>query len=92
MALLPGTVIVIIMCFLSGFGVSQQNTLGGGGGGGAGVGMFPDLGKLVKAMTEKPVLDLAGDKSAAGALTVLLFVCLVYFSLVVLVVREIYRY
>ncbi|XP_050720849.1 nuclear pore complex protein Nup98-Nup96-like isoform X5 [Eriocheir sinensis] len=47
----------------NGFPMSQQNALGGAAGGG--MGMFPDLGKLVKAMTEKPVLDLAGDKSSA---------------------------
>ncbi|MPC21386.1 Nuclear pore complex protein Nup98-Nup96 [Portunus trituberculatus] len=48
----------------SGFGVAQQNLLGGGG---AGTGLFPDLGKLVKAMTEKPIFDLAVEgKSGAG--------------------------
>lgn len=44
-----------------------------GGAAGAGMGMFPDLGKLVKAMTEKPVLDLAGDKSSAGTMMFFVF-------------------
>lgn len=52
--------------------MSQQNALGGAAG--AGMGMFPDLGKLVKAMTEKPVLDLAGDKSSAAGTLVFVYV------------------
>ncbi|XP_063884197.1 nuclear pore complex protein Nup98-Nup96-like isoform X2 [Scylla paramamosain] len=39
----------------TGFGTAQQNMLGGGG---AGSGFFLDLGKLVKAITEKPIFDL----------------------------------
>lgn len=42
------------------------------GAGGAGTGLFPDLGKLVKAMTEKPILDLAVEgkgSSTAGDLS-----------------------
>ncbi|XP_066985536.1 nuclear pore complex protein Nup98-Nup96 isoform X4 [Macrobrachium rosenbergii] len=48
----------------AGFGFPQQNTLGGGMSGG----VFPDLGKLVKAMTEKPIFDIAvSNKSMASA-------------------------
>ncbi|XP_064098868.1 uncharacterized protein LOC135210026 [Macrobrachium nipponense] len=48
----------------AGFGFPQQNTMGGGMSGG----VFPDLGKLVKAMTEKPIFDIAvSHKSMAFA-------------------------
>lgn len=48
----------------TGFSMTQQNLLAGGGGGS---GLFPDLGKLVKAMTEKPIFDLAVEgKAGAG--------------------------
>ncbi|XP_068236847.1 nuclear pore complex protein Nup98-Nup96-like isoform X2 [Palaemon carinicauda] len=48
----------------TGFGFPQQNTMGGGMSGG----VFPDLGKLVKAMTEKPLFDIAvSNKSASSS-------------------------
>nr|XP_053652021.1 nuclear pore complex protein Nup98-Nup96-like [Cherax quadricarinatus] len=44
----------------TGFGMPQLNMMGNTGGG-----MFPDLGKLVKAMTEKPIFDIPwGSKSS----------------------------
>ncbi|KAG0722887.1 Nuclear pore complex protein Nup98-Nup96 [Chionoecetes opilio] len=46
----------------TGFGQAQQNPMGVGGA----TGLFPDLGKLVKAMTEKPMLDLAVANAGKG--------------------------
>lgn len=45
--------------------LGQANTLGGGGVGGS---SYPDLGKLVRAMTEKPVFDIPiiGSKTAGS--------------------------
>lgn len=43
----------------------QQTAVGGGAGGSA----YPDLGKLVKALTEKPFLNITNnEKSTSGKL------------------------
>ncbi|KAK7067420.1 hypothetical protein SK128_006629, partial [Halocaridina rubra] len=58
----PGTMGLGGLGNTTGFGFQPQNTMGTGMGGN----LYPDLGKLVKAMTEKPIFDIAISKSSLG--------------------------